>query len=101
MRPIFFYEHEETLSTSFEINSGVPQGSILGPLLYIIYSSDIPGNLSTTIALVEDDVSLFSRNGNTTTASENLQQHLYDFKNWHQNGDTISTKGNQCRLPSQ
>ena len=39
---------------------GVPQGSILGQLYFIIYISDLPDNLQSTAKLFADDTSLFS-----------------------------------------
>ena len=42
------------------ISAGVPQGSVLGPLFFLIYINDIVSNITCGIKLYSDDTSLFS-----------------------------------------
>ena len=54
-----YVEIENEKSTQCPISCGVPQGSILGPLLYLIYVNDIDKSTMGNILSFADDTSLF------------------------------------------
>ena len=57
----FQIKHGEAYSTINHINKGVPQGSTFGPLLYLLYTADIPITPTTHIGTFADDTVIMSR----------------------------------------
>ena len=68
-------------SNYFPTESGVPQGSVLGPLLFLIYINDLEKNIKSKIKFFADDTMIFSIvQDSALTASElNHDQELINM----------------------
>ena len=60
------------------VTTGAPQGSVLGPLLFLIYTND----LSSSCKLFSNDTSLFSVVNNIYTSATTLSQDLNAITDW-------------------
>ena len=69
-----------------EVSAGVPQGSILGPLFFLMYINNLSCGLSSTTTLFADDTSLFSVVHNVTQSTSELNDDLEKISNWAYQG---------------
>lgn len=78
-----FYVHVNGDDSPFGmIESGIPQGSVLGPVLYTIFTSDMPIGNNLTTATYADDTAILSSNENPVEASTKLQTQLNEIEKW-------------------
>ena len=80
----------------YPVNTGVPQGSILGPTLFLLYINDLPDDVICDIAIYPDDTTLSSKCDKASTlwqqlelASE-IESNLQDTVDWGGSGLLIS-----------
>ncbi|KAJ3659789.1 hypothetical protein Zmor_011460 [Zophobas morio] len=60
------------LSNSQKVLSGVPQGTVLGPILFIVYIADLTVELSSPFALFADDLKLYNTSKNNNVLKADL-----------------------------
>ena len=76
----FQVKAEGDFSHTHAIQSSVPQGSILGPFLYSLYTADIPTTDDIFIATYADDTAILTTSTDPATASNKLQERHFDVK---------------------
>ena len=72
-----------TLSESMDLSLGVPQGSVLGPLLFIIFINDLPTIIKRCkVVMYAGDTALFIANRDRKVIEAVLQNELNIINNW-------------------
>ena len=64
------------------IMAGVPQGSVLGPLLPLVYVNDLVDNLISDVRLFADDTSLFHAVTDADISADALNHDVKAIENW-------------------
>ena len=83
----------DTLSDPMDVTRGVPQGSILGPLLFLLLMNDLTERIASSSILYADDVKIWGPSDDPVT----LQQSLLSLENWvSENGMVLNTS--KCKV---
>ena len=69
------------MSSWVPVSSGVPQGSVIGPTLFLVYINDLPTKLQSKVRLFADDTIVYMAVNNETDAAI-LQKDLKLLEEW-------------------
>ena len=64
------------------VNAVIPQGSILGSLLFLVWINDLADGLSSNAKFLADDISLFSVIHDVDTSANELNNDFYQIDKW-------------------
>jgi hypothetical protein len=87
-----------TESKCYHVTSGIPQGSVLGPILFVIYINDMPEMVESSTYLFADDTKIF-REIREEKDEKMLQADLDSLQSW---SDTwlLQFHPNKCKVMS-
>lgn len=82
---LYYVKVNREFSQIYNVEAGVPQGSVLGPVLYTIFTADMPIAENVLVATYADDTAILASSASPTTASNNVQIQLKEMELWLNN----------------
>ena len=78
-----YVSYKNCCSETRNVKYGIPQGSVLGPLLFVIYSNDLPHNLTKAKAILfADDTTIFNSSKSMSDIYETMNNELQILSDW-------------------
>lgn len=78
----FQVKYEDEITGLHLIKAGVPQGSVLGPILYLLFTSDLPTDNKVYTATFADDTAILAVYSDPVFAADQLQENLNKIQTW-------------------
>ena len=95
---MFFVKNSNDVSYLHPVTAGVPQGSVMGPILYLLFTADLPISDDVLIGTFADDTAILSSDPNPAHASIKLQKCLEKIITWSMTGVLERTSPSLSKL---
>ena len=86
-----------SVSDNIAVSSGVPQGSVLGPILFLAHINDLPEQVRSRVRLFPDDTAMYLALDIKQADSDILQKDLEILENWEKLWD-MSFNPSKCQV---
>ena len=85
----------DSKSESFKVSSGVPQGSVLGPILFLLYINDLPETIKNAVLLFADDLKMVAKSSTKALNQQDINSLVIWQDKWLLR---FNTKDNKCKI---
>lgn len=94
----FYVKVNNDFSSIYQIEAGIPQGSVLGPVLYTIFTYDMPFRKDVTVATYADDTAFLCSHPSPSEASRILQLQMDNLRHWLNKWNIIVNPQKSCHI---
>ena len=77
-----YVEYNHISSKTRNVTCGVPQGSVLGPFLFIIYTNDLEKSIKCKCIIFADDTTIYTRGKYISLLYDGMNDDLRQLSNW-------------------